>query len=307
LDPVKVIASGISFHKYAMKAKSSVEAKEYLEKAIEQFSKAAAVRPDYYKAQSMWARCLFTLAQKPTDTAARTELMEAVRKRCAAAARCADVEWTLYQMWGQAIASEVDQSASSREERVSLLGEAREAFEKGLELTGFGADRAALQRDLGSCLVLLGDDNLDPAEKQRLYGEAVENFTFASKAAPRTLDSNTYATWGLALLNLGRLKHETVHLYEAVDRLQSSIKNDSKNPNTHYNLACAYALLDQPQEAMRHLRVCLDHDSQGEYSKMAAKDRDLKSLHNNVEYRKIFGEGSAPSTDALALPRVPDR
>ncbi len=58
------------------------------------------------------------------------------------------------------------------------------------------------------------------------------------------------------------------------------------DPVVHYNLACSYALLSQPKEALNALQKAVELG----YSDFnyLLKDRDLKNLHNHPEFLALI-------------------
>jgi hypothetical protein len=78
-----------------------------------------------------------------------------------------------------------------------------------------------------------------------------------------------------------------------------------KDGETRYNLVCAYALLEQPDNALRHLRICLDNDPNRIFYNTAASDPDLWSLRRTAEYYNIFK--AHPNPEPLGKPRLSER
>jgi hypothetical protein len=77
------------------------------------------------------------------------------------------------------------------------------------------------------------------------------------------------------------------------------------NLEARYNLVCAYALMNEPDNAMRNLRICLENDDAGRtYYQAAARDPDLNSLHHVLAYDEIFGEKPTSSVDSLNKPTI---
>ena len=66
-DVARLMKTGTMFHLQATKSRSRVQAAALLEKAVEQFSKAAQIRPDYFTAQAVCADCQFQLARIQHD------------------------------------------------------------------------------------------------------------------------------------------------------------------------------------------------------------------------------------------------
>ena len=78
------------------------------------------------------------------------------------------------------------------------------------------------------------------------------------------------------------------------------MENDPHNLEARYNLVCVYALMNEPDKAMRNLRICLENDDVGRtYYQAAARDPDLDSLRHNPAYNEIFGEKTPSSADTL--------
>jgi Flp pilus assembly protein TadD len=81
-------------------------------------------------------------------------------------------------------------------------------------------------------------------------------------------------------------------LYSANGRIQDGLRTDVRasllapeDPHVHYNLACSFALSEQPQFAMEHLKLAIKlgfRDIQ-----WLLQDRDLESLHHLIEFRRI--------------------
>ena len=105
-------------------------------------------------------------------------------------------------------------------------------------------------------------------------------------------------------MELGKRGNDRQLIRQAVERLLTALQSDSKNAATHYNLACCYALLAQPDSALRHLQLCFEHDDAQRYSKSAANDPDLKSLRARPDFRALMNtDGTASQT----TPKLPNR
>ena len=59
-----------------------------------------------------------------------------------------------------------------------------------------------------------------------------------------------------------------------------------KDPLAHYNLACSYALLNRPDQALRNLRLAIElgyHDF-----RFMREDRDLDSIRQDPRFRQLM-------------------
>jgi tetratricopeptide (TPR) repeat protein len=307
-NPNRFVDTGMAYQKWAQEAKTPAEAVENLQKAIELYAQAVKTQPDLYRAQAMWARCLHQLAARVSDPHQRRTLAEAARSRFAQAARCPGVEWTLYHEWGKLLSYEVENLSPDPKQRHLLLAEAKQVFEKALEMTRFSGERATVERDLGMCLLLLAQDSLNPTQQRTLYEQAIAKFESATRVESQSRTPRIYGVWGVALLRLGKLNGDRMMIRQGIERLQTSLEKDPDNVEMRYNLACAYALLDQPENAMRHLRLCLDKDDDRRtYFNAASQDPDLNSLRRTTEYNELFAPRPLTAPNALTQPGLSDR
>jgi tetratricopeptide (TPR) repeat protein len=164
-------------------------------------------------------------------------------------------------------------------------------YESGIRAANYSGERARLERDLGTCLVLLAPYAGAPADKLALYDESIRHFQATTNVDTVGSSPQVCAHWGIALVESAKLTHDYQMLREAIERLETALEGDPKNLEARYNLVCAYGLLDQPDKAMRHLQICLDNDdAKHTYFNTAAHDPDLDSLRKTREYNEIFGE-----------------
>jgi tetratricopeptide (TPR) repeat protein len=193
-------------------------------------------------------------------------------------------------------------------QRQQLLGETRKVCELGLKLPGFTGERARLRRGLGTCLVLLAQSATEEAAKRGLYQEAIRQFASAGQVASVAGTPRLYTHWGVALLEYGKLTNDRQVLWQAVERLLTALEDDPHNLEARYNLVCVYALMNEPDKAMRNLRICLENDDAGRtYYQAAARDPDLNSLRRTPAYNEIFGEKPSSSADSLNKPTISDQ
>lgn len=307
-NPERLLDSGRAFQKWAEDAPNPSVAVENFQKAIEQYRMAIQARPDYYRAHALWAHCLHQLCLRVTDAQQRRVLAQAAAERFAQAARCPGVEWNLYHEWGSLLSYQVEKFTTDRAQRSTLLTAGRKAYEQALELTRFSGERAKVERDLGMCLLLLGEEDTDPAKQRKYLTEAISRFESATRVEAQAQTARIYGLWGVALLRLARLNsNDRMMIRQGIERLQTSLEKAPDNLEMRYNLACAYALLNQPENALRHLRLCLENDdARRTYFNAAAQDPDLNALRSTAEYNQIFGQQPAPS-GTFIKPGLSDR
>ena len=91
-----------------------------------------------------------------------------------------------------------------------------------------------------------------------------------------------HAHWGVALVEYAKLTNDRgMMLREAIGQLATALEKGAQGMDVHYNLACAYALLEEPDNAMRHLRICVDNDdARHTYYNAAVQDSDFFSLRS---------------------------
>jgi serine/threonine protein kinase/predicted Zn-dependent protease len=74
---------------------------------------------------------------------------------------------------------------------------------------------------------------------------------------------------------------------EAIRHLQTAVALRPGDPNTLYNAACCYGVLGKKAESLETLKKAFASGYGN--SSWASKDRDLQSLHNEPEFRKLVG------------------
>jgi tetratricopeptide (TPR) repeat protein len=261
------------------------------------------MRPDFFRAAAMAAHCSYRLAQLEGDPHPHDDDVRNARARFEVAARCTGADASLFREWGGMLTFESGLQKDART-RLALLREARQVYESGVPAANYSGERAKLERDLGSCLVLLAPYAGAPADKLTLYDESIRHFQATTNVDSVGNSPQVCAHWGIALVESGKLTHDYQKLREAIERLGTALEGDPKNLEARYNLVCAYALLDEPGKAMRHLQICLGNDDpKHTYYNTAAHDPDLTSLHGTPEYNEIFGE-KPRATVPIITPKI---
>ena len=302
-----VFKAGIDLQNAAEKAKSPAEALANFQRAIEQYQKAVALKPDHYPSQFMWAHCLHMLTQMVKDPKEKQQLARSANQRFQAAAPLAETDWKFYYDWAVLLAGQTDSFATNAAESLAVYEAARKLFEKSLELARFSGDKATIQRDFALCRIKLAEGSNDTNLKRKLYNQAIDDFDFASQTSPKTMTARYYGLWGVALVQIAKLDGNRMMLRKATERLLTALDMEPANNEIRYNLVCAYALLDQPEQAMRHLQLCLDNDPQRVIYNAAAKDPDLNALRRTAEYNQMFPSRSTNLTGFTNEPQISDR
>ena len=89
----------------------------------------------------------------------------------------------------------------------------------------------------------------------------------------------------VALNNLGVLLIKDENYPAARGRFEKAIRLKPGYVDPYYNLACLFALTDQPEQALRYLKRAVTIDPQAR--EWAKKDRDLGNLHNLAGFENI--------------------
>src|SRR2546425_1145587 len=121
----------------------------------------------------MWAHCLHMLVKLGPPTADRPKLIQEARERFDAAAHCDATDWKLHNEWGTLLIAQVDTWARTEEQRQAVFMEAKQHFEKGLELALARSDKALLEQQVGLSLIRLGSNCTVPEQKRNFYDEAI--------------------------------------------------------------------------------------------------------------------------------------
>ena len=279
------------------------DSKSNLNKAMEDCDTALKIRPDFFRAAAMAAHCSYRLVQLESDPHQHEDDIRTARTRFEVAARCTGADASLFREWGGMLTFESGLQKDARG-RLALLRAARQVYESGIRAANYSGERAKLERDLGSCLVLLAPYAGASADKLALYDESIRHFWATTNVDAVGNSPQVCAHWGIALVESGKLTHDYQKLREAIERLGTALEGDPKNLEARYNLVCAYALLDEPGKAMHHLQICLENDdAKHTYYNIAAHDPDLTSLRSTAEYTNIFAE-KPRATVPIITPKI---
>jgi tetratricopeptide (TPR) repeat protein len=300
----QLLEAGKAFQKSAEESKTPAETADNYQKAIEQFRQAAALAPKSYPAHVLYGQALYGQALHTPGQVARRQLVSQAREQYQAAAGCQGAEWALYQEWGTMLTNEIDLLGGGTAERRAILQEAINALDTGLKLATFSGERAKTCSAQGAAFLLLAKSNPGSVNQRALYQQSVEKFESASKIESEAKMPRVYGLWGVALLELGKIDNDRMLMREAAERLQTATQIDPTNEEIRYNLACAFALLDQPEDGMRHLKICLENDPDRTYFTAASKDPDFDNLRRTAEYHQIFPDDSPSDPQQIIHPQI---
>ncbi len=110
------------------------------------------------------------------------------------------------------------------------------------------------------------------------FQEAIEAYEYMLKLHPE--DFECWYSKGVALAKLGRTEDALVAYYKAIDA----------RPDLHeayYNCACSHATMGNRDAALGDLEKAISLN--GQYKQTSRQDKDLKSLHNDPDFKRVTG------------------
>lgn len=124
-----------------------------------------------------------------------------------------------------------------------------------------------------------------------LLRQSLEKFERSVKVQPNA--AGTYAMWGSALIDLGKMSHMRNDFRDAVEKLNTSLDLRPDDPGALYNLARVYALLEQPVLAVENLKKCFAADPAQAYRQTAMQDADFAGLRGDTDFDELVGRTAA--------------
>jgi tetratricopeptide (TPR) repeat protein len=271
--------------------------------AAEKFGKAAQFKPGEKITYMLWSETLVLIGDLPVDRRIRLTCYQSAVDKCRKAVELAPEDWEPYNKWAVVLSTKLADFAVDDKARYGLFKEAASLFAKAADRARFSSELGPAYANWGSALVRAARVAPDVEEKKALLREALDQFDRSATAIPKA--AGTYAMWGSAYIELSKLSHMRGDLREGIERLNISLSLDQNNPATLYNLACAYALMDNPVLAVQTLKQCFDLDPAKTYRTAAPHDPDLASLHDDPNFQELFG--ASPSRNLPPYnPPLPD-
>lgn len=300
----QLLQSAMKLHREAESLTNDLtRASNLLREAIAQYESASELLPDVAQPRFLAGVATIQMLDATRDLEEQARLAAAARDKLEAAARCHDADLKVLEHLGVFLQRLAWQPITTAEQRPDLLRRAREAFTRALEMARFTGERTRLARSLASVCVHLAEQS-PPADRRGLYQEAVAHYESTRKTAAIDYTVDELNLWGIALLRLGHTQRDSHMLRRAAERFQTALDKAGERLDIRYNLACSYALLRQPEAAMRHLRQCLEQDTNGTYRAHVLMDSDFDPIRQSAPYRELFG---GPGLQKLIEPRISGR
>jgi len=283
---------GISLVQLAMATADPQAKLRQYQSAAEKFGKAARIKPGEKITYMLWSETLVLVGDSTTDNRVRLASYQAAVDKCRTAVDLAPDDWEPYNKWAVLLLTKLGDFAVNDKARYDLYKEAAGLFAQAADRGRYSSDLGPAYANWGSALVRAARMTPDVEEKKSLLREALDKFDRSARAIPKA--AGTYAMWGSAYVELGKLTHMRSDLREGIVRLSTSLSLDPNNAATLYNLACAYALMDNGVLAVQTLKQCFDLDASKMYRAGAPRDPDLAGLHDDPNFQELFGDNAAP-------------
>ena len=261
--------------------------------AAEKFDTAARLKPAERITYMLWSETLVLIGDLPVDNRLRLACYRGAVEKCRKAVELGPAEWEPYNKWGAILSTKLVDFAVDDKARLQVCKDAAELFGKAAERARFSSELGPAYANWASALVRAAKLTNDVDEKKSLLREALGKFNLSARAVASA--AATYAMWGSAYLELGKLSRLRSDFRDGIDKLNVSLTLDPKNPAPVYNLACAYALMDNGVLAVQTLKQCFDLDVNNTYRTLAPSDPDLASLHSDRGFQDLFGGNGGPS------------
>jgi len=274
---------------YVQLGQQGITAQQQLErwqKAADLFGKAAQIRTDDKMVYLYWADTLMLIGDMPIDGKWRLACYQGAAEKCRKATEIAPQDWEGYHKLAVLTATKLPDFAVNDQVRLTLYKEGAALFGKALEQTRFSGEAAPAYANWGSALLRAAILTNDPTQKEALLREAKDKYEKSAKKVG-TL-ARTWTFWGKTCLDLARLTRSRVDFREAVDRLNTSLSIDDKDPSVHYSLACAYMQLDHSLSALEALKKCFELDTSKTYVMSAQKDPDFTALRGQESFETLL-------------------
>ncbi|HVM61591.1 MAG TPA: hypothetical protein VMV72_12075 [Verrucomicrobiae bacterium] len=282
---------GISLVQLGKQAFSDAERLQDFQAAAEKFDKAAAQKPGEKLTYILWSETLLLIGDLPVDSRTRLACYQGAVEKCRQAAELAPNDWDSYNKWAVILSTKLPDYAVNDQARLALYQDAASLYGKAAERARFGGEIGPVYANWASALVQAAHLSSNQEAKVTLLREALERFNRSAKAQPGA--AGTYAMWGSALIELGKVSHGRSDLREAIEKLETSLELRPGDPALMYDLARAYALLDEPVLAVQNLKKCFEADPAQAYRQLAAQDADLVSLRDENDFDELVGRAAA--------------
>jgi tetratricopeptide (TPR) repeat protein len=279
---------GISLVQLGKQALNGAEQLQSFQAAAEKFSRAAAQNPNDKLTYVLWSETLLLIGDLPVESRTRLACYQGAVEKCRKAVELAPDDWESYNKWAVILSTKLPDFAADDPARYQLYTEAAALFAKAADRARFGGEIGPMYDNWAGALVHAARVSTDREEKQSLLREAVDKFERAARAHPGA--PATYAMWGNALIDLGKVSRIRGDFRDAIEKLNTSLALRPDDPATLYSLARAYAQLDNSVMAVDSLRKCFDMDTARLYHQSAPQDADFVTLRGTPEFDELTGK-----------------
>jgi tetratricopeptide (TPR) repeat protein len=262
---------------------------QFYQNAAEKFSKAASLKPDTALTYVMWSETLVLLGDLPLERRLQLACYQGAVEKCRKAVELSPTQWEAYNKWAVILSSKLAAFSVDDKARYQLLTDAAGLFQKAAEQARYSGEVGPVYANWASALVQAARATPDQQKKQSLLRDALDKFERAARAVPNA--AGTYAMWGSALVEVGKLSRQRGDFRDGIDKLNTSLGLNPNDAAAQYNLACAYALMDNQVLAVQALKKCFELDKTFTYRNAAPQDADLTSLRGFPEFEELYSPG----------------
>jgi len=282
---------GISLVQLGKAGLTGPEQLQSFQAAAEKFSKAAAQKPDDKLTFILWSETLLLIGDLPVDSRTRLACYQGAVEKCRKAVELAPDDWESYNKWAVILSTKLPDYAGNDQARLQLYKEAAALFAKAADRTRFSGEIGPVCNNWAGALVRAAHVAGDRESEQSLLREALEVFERSARAQPGA--AATYAMWGNALIDMGKVSRLRGDFRDAIDKLNTSLALRPDDPATLYSLTRVYAQLDDPVLAVQNLKKCFDVDTSRVYRQSASQDADLATLRGTPEFDELMGKSGS--------------
>lgn len=245
-------------------------------------------KPGDYLALLDRGHCLRMQAQLTGTAAGQATFYRLAAQDFEAASRCEGADWRVHYEWALLCLQPANRPAETAGAQQAALRDGITQLERALSLADSRADKASVLSDLSIAVFRLGMVTEIATDKQRLFGQAAEQIQSLEKLVPGRMTAQHYGLWGVALVEQAKVANDRMRLRQAVERLLTALELEPQNTEVRYHLVRAYALSEQPEQALRHVRILLENDPNHKYRALAEANSELDSLRRVPEFNQLF-------------------
>jgi tetratricopeptide (TPR) repeat protein len=285
---------GIALVQLGKRSSGAEQQVQLYQTATEKFAKAASLKPDMALTYVLWSETLVLLGDLPIERRLRLACYQGAVDRCRKATELSPDQWESYNKWAVILSSKLSEFSVDDKARFQLLKEAAGLFEKAAERARFSGEIGPVYANWASALVQAARVAPDPQKKHSLLRDALDRFERSARAIPNA--AGTYAMWGSALVEVGKVSHSRNDFRDGIDKLNTSLGLNQNDAAVLYNLACAYALMENPLMAVQNLKKCFELDRTFTYRNAAPQDTDLANLRGYPAFEELYSQGNSQGT-----------